>query len=161
MIDAGYWDFEWDDVKAAINERKHGVTFDEATEAFDDPWARVIDGPDHSFHPHGHEPRCAVANRVPLHTAWLDHPHHLSPQIDQKRGKAVLEVPQMRDEYDFSDSRPNPYAGRLRRAVTMNLDVANIDYFKAESARTGVPYQNIINLYLTQCREQDKHLEFA
>lgn len=67
----------------------------------------------------------------------------------------------MRDEYDFSDSRPNPYAGRLRRAVTMNLDVANIDYFKAESARTGVPYQNIINLYLTQCREQDKHLEFA
>lgn len=48
MIDAGYWDFEWDDVKAAINERKHGVTFDEATEAFDDPWARVIDDPDHS-----------------------------------------------------------------------------------------------------------------
>ena len=48
MNDAGGLDFEWDDVKAAINERKHGVTFDEAAESFDDPWARVIDDPDHS-----------------------------------------------------------------------------------------------------------------
>ena len=29
--------FEWDDEKAASNARKHGVTFDEAREAFDDP----------------------------------------------------------------------------------------------------------------------------
>lgn len=67
----------------------------------------------------------------------------------------------MREEYDFSDSRPNPYAGRVRRPVTMNIDAANIDYFKAESARTGVPYQTIINMFLTQCREQGKHLSFA
>lgn len=67
----------------------------------------------------------------------------------------------MREEYDFSNSRPNPYVGRLRKPVTMNLDVANIEYFKAESARTGIPYQTIINMYLTQCREQEKHLSFA
>lgn len=67
----------------------------------------------------------------------------------------------MREEYDFSNSRPNPYAGHLRKPVTMNLDVANIEYFKAESARTGIPYQTIINMYLTQCREQGKHLSFA
>lgn len=67
----------------------------------------------------------------------------------------------MREEYDFSNSRPNPYIGRLRKPVTMNLDVANIEYFKAESARTGIPYQTIINMYLTQCREQGKHLSFA
>ena len=29
--------FEWDDDKAVSNERKHGVTFDEASEVFDDP----------------------------------------------------------------------------------------------------------------------------
>ena len=29
--------FEWDDDKARRNERKHGVTFDEACEVFDDP----------------------------------------------------------------------------------------------------------------------------
>lgn len=67
----------------------------------------------------------------------------------------------MRNEYDFSDSRPNPYIERLRKPVTMNLDVANIDYFKAESARTGVPYQVIINMYLTECRENERHLAFA
>ncbi len=43
-----YIDFEWDDRKADINERKHGITFDEAESAFSDPWARVIPDPDHS-----------------------------------------------------------------------------------------------------------------
>ena len=44
----GYIDFEWDDQKASINERKHGVTFDEAADAFSDPWSLVIPYPDHS-----------------------------------------------------------------------------------------------------------------
>lgn len=67
----------------------------------------------------------------------------------------------MRKEYDFTESRANPYIERLRKPITMNIDVANIDYFKAESARTGVPYQVIINMYLTECREQGKHLAFS
>ncbi len=67
----------------------------------------------------------------------------------------------MREEYDFSNSRPNPYVERQRKPVTMNIDIANIEYFKAESARTGVPYQVIINMYLTECREQGKHLSFV
>lgn len=67
----------------------------------------------------------------------------------------------MRDEYSFSNSRPNPYVGRVRRPVTMNIDQANIDYFKEESSRTGVPYQTIINMFLTECREQERHLTFA
>ena len=40
--------FEWDPRKAAANERKHGVTFLEATEVFDDPLSVVITDPDHS-----------------------------------------------------------------------------------------------------------------
>ena len=71
------------------------------------------------------------------------------------------EVSTVRKEYDFSESRANPYVERLRKPVTINLDVANIDYFKSEAARTGVPYQTIINMYLTECRTQDKHLVFA
>lgn len=67
----------------------------------------------------------------------------------------------MRKEYDFSESRANPYTERMRKSVTINLDFANIDYFKSEAARTGVPYQTIINMYLTECRIQDKHLVFA
>lgn len=41
--------FDWDDKKAETNIRKHGVTFDEAATVFEDPYARVIDDPDHSW----------------------------------------------------------------------------------------------------------------
>ena len=68
---------------------------------------------------------------------------------------------QMPEEIDFSNSVPNPYAGRTRRRVTINIDGDTIDYFKAEAARTGVPYQRIINLFLGQCAREKKHLKFA
>lgn len=64
-------------------------------------------------------------------------------------------------EIDFSNSIPNPYVDKVRRRITINIDGENIDYFKAESKRTGVPYQTIINMYLTDCREQGRHLSFA
>lgn len=40
--------FEWDDEKAEENLRKHGVAFEAAAEAHDDPLAVTIDDPDHS-----------------------------------------------------------------------------------------------------------------
>lgn len=48
MNESGYIDFEWDDRKAESNVGKHAVTFSEACESFYDPYARVIDDPDHS-----------------------------------------------------------------------------------------------------------------
>lgn len=74
---------------------------------------------------------------------------------------STCEIEEMPSEVDFSNSIPNPYVGRARRRVTINIDSANVDYFKAEAARTGVPYQTIINMYLTECREQQRHLAFA
>ncbi|MGH9896227.1 MAG: BrnT family toxin [bacterium] len=41
--------FEWDPAKAETNERKHGVTFEEAATAFGDPFGIVIDDPRHSL----------------------------------------------------------------------------------------------------------------
>ena len=34
-----YGDFEWDEEKAAANEAKHGVRFEEAAQAFTDPYS--------------------------------------------------------------------------------------------------------------------------
>lgn len=42
-------DFTWDERKAESNARKHGVTFQEASEVFEDRFGRVIDDPDHSL----------------------------------------------------------------------------------------------------------------
>lgn len=40
--------FEWDPRKAAVNRRKHGVSFEEAKSVFLDERAKLIDDPDHS-----------------------------------------------------------------------------------------------------------------
>lgn len=61
----------------------------------------------------------------------------------------------------FSQSIPNPYAGKVARRITINLDAETVDYFKAEATRTGIPYQKIINLYLAECRREEKKLAFA
>lgn len=60
----------------------------------------------------------------------------------------------MRKEYDFSNARKNPYAKRLKRQVTMRLDTISIDYFKRLAAEMDIPYQNLINLYLMDCANQ-------
>lgn len=67
----------------------------------------------------------------------------------------------MRDEYDFSKGKPNPYIDKLRRPVTLNLDTFVVDYFKREADRTGIPYQRLINMFLGQCARDEKHVEFV
>jgi predicted DNA binding CopG/RHH family protein len=57
----------------------------------------------------------------------------------------------MRKEYDFSRARPNPYAKRLKRSVTIRIDEATIAYFKELAEDTGIPYQTLINSYLRDC----------
>ena len=49
MIIYGFITFEWDDKKAEANLEKHGVSFDEASTVFYDPYALVIEDIDHSY----------------------------------------------------------------------------------------------------------------
>jgi uncharacterized protein len=44
--------FAWDQKKAVSNRRKHGITFDEATEVFSDLHASIFDDPGHSAMEH-------------------------------------------------------------------------------------------------------------
>ena len=46
----------------------------------------------------------------------------------------------------------------MKRQVTLRLGVDVIDYFKKMSEETGVPYQNLINLYLQECANSKKKL---
>ncbi|MDP2278746.1 MAG: BrnT family toxin [Nitrospirota bacterium] len=41
-------EFEWDPKKSAANERKHGITFQEASTVFGDRLAMTFADPDHS-----------------------------------------------------------------------------------------------------------------
>jgi len=57
----------------------------------------------------------------------------------------------MRDNYDFSHGKPNPYSDRLKKQVTIRLDNGTIQYFKDLAEEIGIPYQTLINLYLRDC----------
>jgi len=65
---------------------------------------------------------------------------------------------ELRDEYDFAGARPNPCSQRLKKQVTIRLDVDTVDYFKALAVRTGIPYQSLINLYLADCASRERKL---
>ena len=67
----------------------------------------------------------------------------------------------MSEEYDFSNARKNPYAKKLKKQITINIDVDTIDYFKAQSESSGIPYQTLINLYLTDCAAERKQLKLS
>jgi predicted DNA binding CopG/RHH family protein len=64
----------------------------------------------------------------------------------------------MRKSHDFSKGVKNPYASRLKQQVTIRLAKDTITYFKAQSEQTGMPYQSLIDLYLSDCARQNKKL---
>ena len=68
------------------------------------------------------------------------------------------EIDEMREEYDFSKAVKNPYAKRLKKQVTINIDADVIDYFKRQSSESGIPYQTLINLYLVECMKENRKL---
>lgn len=67
----------------------------------------------------------------------------------------------MKEEYDFSNARKNPYAKKLKKQITINLDADTIEYFKMQSQDSGIPYQTLINLYLADCAAHKKRLQVS
>lgn len=68
----------------------------------------------------------------------------------------------MREEYNIKDLNPrkNPYA-KKKQQVTIRLDEGTILYFKTMSEESGIPYQTLINLYLSDCAKEKKKLQFV
>lgn len=66
----------------------------------------------------------------------------------------------MRAEYDFSSmpGRKNPYSRSLKKQVTIRLGEDVLAYFKGMAEESGVPYQNLINLYLRDCMSHGRKL---
>ena len=67
----------------------------------------------------------------------------------------------MRDEYNIRELNPrkNPYASRLKKQITINIDGSTIDYFKSMAAADGIPYQTLINLYLRDCADNRRKIQ--
>jgi uncharacterized protein (DUF4415 family) len=69
----------------------------------------------------------------------------------------------MRAEYDIEKLNPkkNPYSKRLKKQITINIDNDTINFFKDQSEDSGIPYQTLINLYLSDCAKQNKRLQLS
>ena len=67
----------------------------------------------------------------------------------------------MREEYDFSGAERNPYAKKLKKQITINIDSGTIEFFKEQASETGIPYQTLINLYLADCVKQNRKLNIS
>ena len=65
----------------------------------------------------------------------------------------------MLDEYNFEKSIKNPYASRLKKSITIRLDSETISYFKDLSKDSGIPYQTLINYFLSQCAREKRKAE--
>lgn len=63
----------------------------------------------------------------------------------------------MRKEYDFSNSIKNPYAKKVKKQISIKIEEDTITYFKELAEKVGIPYQNLMNSYLTDCAI--KHIE--
>ena len=67
----------------------------------------------------------------------------------------------MREEYDFSNAKKNPYVKGKKKQITINIDEVTIDYFKNKAEHTGIPYQTLINLYLSDCAKNHRELQIS
>jgi predicted DNA binding CopG/RHH family protein len=67
----------------------------------------------------------------------------------------------MRTEYDFSKARLNPYIKKLRKQITIRIDTDTIEYFRKQAEETGIKYQNLINMYLSDCVMNEKTIKIS
>ena len=52
----------------------------------------------------------------------------------------------------------NPYAKILKKQITIRLNSATIEYFKNMAKEMGIPYQVLIDSYLTDCAISKRRL---
>ena len=131
--------FEWDDDKAAQNLAKHGVSFERATQIFDDPLLASMADPDHSdfedrfitigstfwdevlvvVHAYRGERIRLISARRATHS---ERRHYMDEKFDRVHDKK-LEDDDMRAEYDFTGAvRGRFYQGRGRLVLRITLD---------------------------------------
>ena len=67
----------------------------------------------------------------------------------------------MRKHYDFDKMKgeKNPYVRQMKQPITIRLDTSTVEYFKNLSEELGMPYQNLINLYLRDCALNQRKLK--
>ncbi len=75
--------------------------------------------------------------------------------------KKTEEDKYLEKEFDFKNAVKNPYAGKLKKQITININEETVQYFKEEALNTGIPYQTLINLFLQECVRENRKLKYT
>jgi hypothetical protein len=138
-------EFEWDEDKAASNQKKHRVTFEEAATVFADPLAVIFDD-EVTLRRSSVKSSSAIRPRITSCWSVLPSVRELfgssAPAVQRKGNDATMkktrtanQAPERENDllpeyhFDYSKARPNRFAARLRRgsrAVVLDPDVAAV-----------------------------------
>ena len=154
-----------DPKKNRENRRRHKVSFEEAETAFADEHGLLMADPEHSEN----ESRFILLGlSATLRLLVVCHTYREEDEVIRldfgpqggpvRAGPIQQTVETMRKHYDFSQAKPNPYAKRLKKEVTLRLDERTVNYFEELSEETGIPPERSINLYLRECAASRKRL---
>ena len=61
----------------------------------------------------------------------------------------------MKKEYDFSNSIKNPYIKKLKKQISIRIEKDTVEYFKKLASEIDIPYQNLMNMYLRECAQNN------
>ena len=61
----------------------------------------------------------------------------------------------MKKEYNFSDSIKNPYIKKLKKQISIHIKKETVEYFKKLALEIDIPYQNLMNMYLRECAQNN------
>ena len=103
---------------------------------------------------------CYSVNRILAHNNQDVYQPENQPKEKEPTMKKTDEI---KKEYNIAELNPqkNPYAKKMKTKISITLSNYVIDYFKEQSAETGIPYQTLINLYLTDCADNKRKLSFT
>lgn len=145
-------EFGWDARKAKTNAAKHGVEFEAAITAFDDPFALIASDPAHST---ASEDRWIAASSAPDERAERSDGGMTKPKefpFERARRVTAREVEAARKGIEAKLGTKRPRRGRppkstheKYRPVSIRLHPKVVEWAKKEARRRGVGYQTVIN----------------
>ena len=156
--------FEWNEEKSMLNLQKHGVSFEEAKEVFDDPFH--ISKLDYRFD-YFQERWITIGNTkkdnilVVANMFFDENGEEIiriisARKVNNKQGNSMSNIKdrekyddyEMLDNYDFSGGVRGRFYEPKKIPVSLRLDNDIVLYFKKLASEQKVPYQTLINALL-------------
>lgn len=160
--------FEWDQNKNILNQKKHNISFEEARTVFLDDNALLIDDPDHSqeedrFILLGFSLRAKLLVVCHCYRRSENVIRLISARKATKSESSAYTNNREWGDWDerriwFQQRNKKSLRKKNKKQITINIDSDTIDYFKKLSANSGIPYQTLINLYLSDCATHNRTL---